>query len=406
MKALFIGYVWPEPLSSAAGIRTWNLLEALLQGGWEVTFASPSQTNGFTQSLEKKGIQTASIQANDSAFDVFIKDLNPSLVIFDRFVIEEQFGWRVHEVCPNALRILDTQDLHFLRRARQRALEGEQPIQLISEDTYREIASIYRCDLTLVISDFEYNLLVNQFQIPQELLLLQRFSYRPAPAPRSFQERSHMVMIGNFRHPPNRDGLIWFKNHIWPLIRKEIPDLEVHLYGAYPSKEIMALTHRATGFIVKGPALDQYETLSQYRVNLAPLRFGAGIKGKISDGWWCGTPAISTSIGAEGMHEDFPFGGCIADHPQEFAQHASELYTNDELWLQHQNHGLSLIEKLYSSTQSFLARVQSIYDHLQTHREMNFMGQLFSFHGLRSTKYFSRWIEEKSKRLSSEKSHN
>ena len=406
MKALFIGYVWPEPQSSAAGLRTWNILEALLQSGFKLTFASPSQRNTFTQKLEDRGIDTVCLQANDPAFDLFIKEFDPNIVIFDRFVIEEQFGWRVQEHSPQALRILDTQDLHFLRRARQRALENHQPIELLSEDTLREIASIYRSDLTLIISDFEYQLLVKEFKIPEDLLLLHRFIYPSPPSPPPFEKRSQMMMIGNFRHPPNRDGLIWFRDQIWPLMRQNRADLEVHLYGAYPSKEIMSLSQKNSGFIVKGPAVDQYLTLSQYRVNLAPLRFGAGIKGKISDGWWSGTPVVTTRIGAEGMHEGLDFGGFIADHPHEFAQHALNLYQNPKLWLKHQDHGLALIQALYSPSNLILDRVQRIQKHLQTHREKNFIGKLLSFHGLRSTKYFSKWIEEKSKRLSREKSHN
>ena len=406
MKVLFIGYVWPEPTSSAAGVRSWNIIHSLMAAQTQITFASPSQVNSFTDSLSRKGIHTVTIQANDPSFDAFIKELDPQIVIFDRFVMEEQFGWRVQENCPNALRLLDTQDLHFLRRSRQKALESKEEPQLITEDTYREIASIYRCDLTLMISDYEYKLLTSQFNIPSDLLLLQRLSYSAPKSPRSFHERDHFMMIGNFRHPPNRDGVLWFRDQIWPIIRKKLPQAEVHFYGAYPPKEMMSLTQKSSGLIVKGATPDQYLTLSQYRVNLAPLRFGAGIKGKISDGWWTGTPVVTTSIGAEGMYEGLPFGGIIADRPEDFANAAVQLYSDPNEWEQCQFRGQKIIHQLYSESTNLMQRIHCIQSQLSTHRKNNFIGTLLSFHSMRSTKYFSKWIEEKSKRLSSQESHD
>ena len=208
------------------------------------------------------------------------------------------------------------------------------------------------------------------------------------------------MMIGNFRHPPNRDGILWMKKEIWPLIRKTLPSAEFHCYGAYPPREIMNLSDRASGFIIQGATADQYLTLCQYRVNLAPLRYGAGIKGKISDGWWTGTPVVTTSIGAEGMSGGLALGGIIADSPESFAQAAIQLYSQEQDWNHSQTLGLELIRALYSRSEAFTQRIQYLQKNLEDHRKANFMGTLLSYHTLRSTKYFSKWIEEKSKRLS------
>src|SRR5690606_1820186 len=99
------------------------------------------------------------------------------------FVMEEQFGWRIEKNSPNTVQILDTQDLHFLRRARQKAIENSTPLQLETDDLWRELGSIYRCDLTLILSDYEKSLLETEFQVPKELLHLYRFHYPKAPAP-------------------------------------------------------------------------------------------------------------------------------------------------------------------------------------------------------------------------------
>src|SRR5690606_37474589 len=118
--------------------------------------------------LEAQNISVKNIQLNDASFDEFIKELNPEIVLFDRYISEEQFGWRVSENCPDVLKILDTEDLHFLRKAREEAVKKEIPVyeaNLFSETAKRELASILRCDLSLIISEYEMELLQNTFHI-------------------------------------------------------------------------------------------------------------------------------------------------------------------------------------------------------------------------------------------------
>jgi len=112
---LVIGFVWPEPNSSAAGTRMEQLLILFKQWGWKVTFATPAMESDFMIDLAAIGVEKKAIKLNCTSFDVFVQELNPTMVFFDRFLMEEQFGWRVAEFCPNALRILDTIDLHCLR---------------------------------------------------------------------------------------------------------------------------------------------------------------------------------------------------------------------------------------------------------------------------------------------------
>lgn len=409
MKVLIIGYVWPEPTSSAAGLRDDSLIQIFRDAGWAVTFMSPAKENDFSERLRQMGVSTASFEANDSRFDAWIRELGPDLVVFDRFVIEEQFGWRVQEALPDCMRVLDTQDLHFLRRARMQAVKegksmrevAECGFDLVTEDALREMASVYRNDLTLMISDFERDLLVERFRVPAELVELFQFCYPPMPdGLPEFEGRRDFVMIGNFRHPPNHDGVMWFKREIWSLIRRELPDVEVHLYGAYPPKEIMALDDARSGFRVLGWAEDQYEVLRRYRVNLAPLRFGAGIKGKIADGWWCGTPVVTTPIGAEGMTGGKVFGGSVGFQPAELARAAVELYRSETLWREARDRGLGLMRELFDHERNAAALVRTLGELkgcLRERRARNVVGAMLWHHQFKSTKYFSKWIEEKNK---------
>lgn len=408
VKVLFLGYGWPEPRSSAAGLRSMNLIDAFIDSGWEIVFCSTSKKNEHSLNLEARGIRTEQMHFNDPLFDLFISQELPDYVIFDRFLTEEQFGWRVQHFSPNSIRIIDTIDLHFLRREREKHLKagmslpdlGECKFNLSTPDAFREVAAIYRSDCSLIISDFEMNLLVERLKVPQNLLFLSRFQYPElAPFP-SFEERSNFVMIGNFRHPPNLDALHWLKKDIWPRIHRHLPLAQVHIFGAYPTKEIMNLTDSKTGFIVKGPAEDQFQTLRQYRINLAPLRFGAGIKGKITDGWWTGTPVITTSIGAEGMSNDLPWGGEISDSLDEFILKSVELYQMKDKWEKKQAQGKIIIEELYSRVphaEDFIQTLDTLKQNLIQFRRENFIGGMLNHHLHKSTKYFSLWIESKNK---------
>ena len=212
---LMIGYVWPETNASAAGLRDWALLEQFRAAGWKVHYASPAKPNAFSEKLEELGVPTFSCEANEPRFDDFVRSLQPDFVLFDRFVIEEQFGWRVEENCPDAVRVTDTQDLHFLRRAREAALAAGWSLERIHEadplmieqfsreDQLREISSIYRSDLTLVISGFEMQLLRERYRVPSQLLLLQRLSYsaRPTEEILPFSERKQFRLHRKF--PPS-----------------------------------------------------------------------------------------------------------------------------------------------------------------------------------------------------------
>jgi len=274
---LIIGFVWPEPKSSAAGSRMIQLISCFLDKDYNITFASPSSKSEKSFDLESIGVNEIDIELNKSSFDIFIKHLNPTIVLFDRFMIEEQFGWRVAEQCPNALRILDTEDLHCLRRGRQQAIKDNWPFcdsYLFNDTAKREIASIYRCDLSLIISEFEMELLKDKFKINEQLLyyipfMLEEISVKQQEVLPNFRERIHFITIGNFLHDPNYDAVLYLKNTIWPLIRQKLPKVEIHIYGAYSSEKVNQLQNEKDGFLIKGFASEVNEIMQQAKVCIA-----------------------------------------------------------------------------------------------------------------------------------------
>jgi glycosyltransferase involved in cell wall biosynthesis len=406
---LIIGAVWVEPNSSAAGKRMLQLITAFLERQYIITFASSSQKSEKAIDLIAMGVETVSISLNKASFDVFIEELQPDIVLFDRFMMEEQFGWRVAESCPKALRILDTEDLHCLRKTRELCLKKNTNFSidalLIQDITKREIAAILRCDLSLIISTFEMELLQNTFKIGENILMYLPFLFDEITAEQqrkwqSFEEREHFVFIGNFFHKPNIDAVLTLKNKIWSTIRKQLPKAELHIYGAYIRPQIQELHNKKEGFIVKGFAQDANKVVEKAKVVLAPLNFGAGIKGKLSEAMLCGTPSVTTPIGVEGMAGNFPWNGFVTDDLAYFASKANELYTNEEVWNQSQLNGISIINSMYSKEKNghlFFNKIDEVQQDLEKHRTHNFLGGLLQHQTLQATKYMSKWIEGKNK---------
>jgi glycosyltransferase involved in cell wall biosynthesis len=405
-KLLIIGYVWPEPKSSAAGSRMLQLTEQFQKQDYEITFASAAKTSPNTFDLSTINVQTKAILLNDSSFDDFIADLKPDAVLFDRFMTEEQYGWRVAEQCPDSLRILDTEDFHGLRKAREVALKQgvEVSLEHIQNDTTkREIASIYRCDLSLIISEAEIEVLSSQFKIDENLLFYLPFLLNPISESEikqlpTFEEREHFVTIGNFLHAPNYNAVLYLKETIWPLIRKQLPKAELHIYGAYESQKVSQLNTVKEGFLIQGFAEDVNDVMQKAKVCLAPLRFGAGLKGKLVDAMQNGTPCAMSTIAAEGMFGEFEMNGFIEDKPEDFANKVVVLYTNSDDWNSSQINGFNGLNQRFNKTDfesGFADRITELIKSLKVHRQNNFVGNLLQHHTLQSTKYMSKWIEAK-----------
>ncbi|WP_077048184.1 glycosyltransferase [Pseudomonas sp. KK4] len=421
-NVLVIGYVWPEPRSSAAGGHMMQILESFLARGWTVTFSSPARSGEHRADLGALGIREVPIELNNSSFDAFISELAPDVVLFDRFMMEEQFGWRVEKHCPNALRVLETSDLQSLRDARHQrlkqrlkdsddandfsglfapALREEFEFMADTDLAQREIAAMYRCDLNLMISEVEIELLVEQFKMPRGLLHgCPLMVDLPTAPPVPFEDRAHFLHIGNFRHAPNWDAVLWLKTAIWPLIRERLPGAQLHIYGAYTPPKATALHNAAQGFHVMNWAEDALQVMSAARVCMAPLRFGAGVKGKIVDAMLCGTPNVTTPIGAEAMHGDEPWPGAITRTAREFAEHAVLLHQDKPRWLQAQADGLQLLAKRYQQAihgPALVERIEHCLEHLPAIRRDNFTGSMLRHHQHKSTQYMAQWIEAKNR---------
>jgi hypothetical protein len=530
-KVMFFGAIWPEPSASAAGVRTMSLLQVTRDMGCEVHFCAPARLHmapiSAFEALGVKAHGLAAINSND--VDECVKRIQPDLVIFDRFITEEMFGWRVRSICPEAAHVVDTQDLHFLRHARQHIVEeqlvysdpnlwnasiqasfspqsmplsatgsnfqGAQnlvfstptspskqnnpykssismssdtvvPSSLITDVDYyrqnlakfgpmldqeteplknlvtaskqvnvlqvakrypvvhsnmmRELAAIHRADLTLVVSHFEKDLLVRHLGVSPNKIEVSPFYYQNIPHTtwKQYKSKVGFSMIGHFKHPPNRDGIYWMKREIWPRIKRMIPSATIDVFGAHPDKVDMALTDTTSGFRVVGTlkADELTQRLQRARVNLAPLRYGAGIKGKIAENWFAGTPTVTTSIGAESMSAYLrqpdgtmahSFGGEVADTTEEFARLAVSLYIDATRWHRARAAGYEILTHNFNMsingplTQDALLRV---IEQRESLRDQNLVGSILWSAGYRYNEMFGRFVQMKT--LASQKQLN
>ncbi|MCR9181712.1 MAG: glycosyltransferase family 4 protein [Flavobacteriaceae bacterium] len=402
-KILKIFYTWPEPKTNGAGVRMMQLIKAFQNKKFQISFTSAAEKTMYSEVLKPYALQEKCIKINDSSFDEFVKTLNPDIVLFDRFYTEEQFGWRVAKNCPQALRILDTEDLHFLRYSREEALKSKIKVNYKnSEIAIREIASIFRCDLSLIISMAEIELLKEEFKIDKSLLhylpFIREMTLKEPLL--NFNKRQHFIFLGNFKHGPNIDAVLELKNTIWPLISKQLPEAELHCYGAYASQKINQLHNPKERFFISGWAEDAAVVIGNARVMLAPLRFGAGLKRKLIEAMQYGTPSVTTKIGCEGISNVEIWNGYIEDDPDDFALKAIQLYTDKKSWQEAQITGFNILDKRFYKTQfesEFLNKITFLQKNLTSHRLNNFVGSLLMHHTMQSTKYMGKWIEEKNK---------
>lgn len=398
-----------------------------LSRGYQVTLSSPSKERSesewghvkFPDGVEILPLPLNQSQVDDEHLGEMLKRLKPDVVMFDRFILEEQFGHWVYEYCPQAKVMLETQDLHFVRRARESVKDqflamdaGPEFYQTgpIAETALREVASILRVDHTFVVSSYEYQLLVDHFEVPASKVSWVPMvadavlaGEQPLPeAVKKFEERTGFCWVGNFRHQPNMDGLRWFRGEIWPRIRIRFPSAQVHIYGAYPSAEVMQWNKPQDGFHVHGQAESLASVFESARVNLAPLRFGAGVKGKILEAAAYQVPTVTTKVGVEGI---LPAGQTVQDHfpgmeantSQYFAETCIALHEDHTLWTKMHRRAIELGTHL--TVAGAESRIAAAFEHLErlkaAGRFPSFTSRVMRHELTNSHKYFARWIEAK-----------
>jgi glycosyltransferase involved in cell wall biosynthesis len=252
----------------------------------------------------------------------------------------------IRKHAPNAKIIFDTVDLHGLREQRAAELGSDALLLRNAQATMKaELAVIAAANMTLVVSPFERDWLHEKLPDAQVEVLSNLHEIHGSSLP--FTQRHDLVFVGGFRHPPNVDAVLWFAREIFPLVRAALPQIRFHCIGGNVPPEILALSS-LDGIVVHGHVPDITPYMDGARIALAPLRYGAGVKGKINLSMAHGQPVVATSCAVEGMHLTNRRDVLVADDAKIFAERVIELYRDETLWNQLSVNGLENVHTHFS----------------------------------------------------------
>ncbi len=345
---LIIDATTPDATQDAGSVRLINLFRLLLNQNCRVTFFADNRAwvDGSSDILQQMGVEVwyspflksprEFLQENGHRFDT---------ILISRHYIAEQYVQMVRSLAPRAKLVFDTIDLHFLREQRQAELTHDDKLLQQSMDTQRrELAVAQAADLTLVVSPYEKEVL--ERIAPQVNVDVLATIHDVHGCRVGYEDRRDIMFVGGYQHSPNVDAVVFFVKEVMPLILARLPEVRFHIIGSKAPPEI---TRLASDHVVYHGFVENLEPfLDDIRIAVAPLRFGAGIKGKINTSMSYGQPVVSTSLGIEGMYAGDGNEVLIADTPESFANAIVRLYGSEALWNTLSHNGLANVERYFS----------------------------------------------------------
>jgi len=297
-KLLIIAHLWPESNTTAAGQHLLALIQSFKNAKYQVHFGCTTDKTPLGDPFIEDAIIVHKIALNCNSFDELILDLRPEVVLFDRFISEEQFGWRVYKNLPQCCTLLNTEDLQSLRLSRSNGKEEEWE----TTDTFkREIASFYRVDKVLIISREEINRLTALLpSIGSKLIYTPLIVHRREIATTNHRKPWSFVFFGSGKHPGNKATLHRILE-MWPNILKIQPESSLIIFGAYYTESLMNKAKKLKQVSFLGWVEDLDTVLINYQFLLSPTPFGAGLKGKILQSINNGVICLCTSLASEGI---------------------------------------------------------------------------------------------------------
>lgn len=348
-RVLVVDALTPDPTRDSGSVRLVNIMRLLMEAGAHVVFmpANRRHDGDATATLQRLGVETwfrpyagrlpAWLKRHGRSFDA---------AIVCRHYVAREFLPLLRRHAPRARLLFDTVDLHYLREQRGAELASDAALARAAAATRRlELQVVRDSDVTLVVSEAERDVL--GIDAPGARVELLSNVHEVAGPGRSFAQRQGLVFVGGFRHPPNVDAVIWFVGDVLPLIRASRPDLDFHCIGSDMPAAILALGG-SDGLTLHGHVPDLGPFMDGCRIAVAPLRFGAGVKGKVNLSMAHGQPVVATSCAVEGMHLRDGEDVLVADTPQAFAAAVLRLYEDEALWNRLASNGLENVARHFS----------------------------------------------------------
>jgi glycosyltransferase involved in cell wall biosynthesis len=262
-----------------------------------------------------------------------------------RHTVAGQYASLVRKLAPRARLLFDTVDLHFLREQRAAELSGNASMARQAQASRKsELSLIEQCDVTFVVSPHEQALLATE--VPKARVELLSNIHDIYGCRRPYAGRRDLVFIGGFGHPPNADAIRWIAKDILPALRARLPDITVHVIGDIPEAARMEL--QTPGLQLHGRVPDLGPMLESALASLAPLRFGAGVKGKINMAMSYGLPVVATTVAVEGMRLEHLRDVWVADDVQGILAGVERLRSDELFWHELAEHSIANVRKYFS----------------------------------------------------------
>jgi len=348
-QVLVIDALTPQPDRDSGSLRLVNLMRMLREGGAHVVFLPSNRMHDgrYTQALQQAGIEAWHAPHAKRA-PAWLHEHGPRFdrVLVCRHYVASEFLPLLRRHAPQARILFDTIDLHYLRQRRAGELNADAMLLRTATRTREhELAVIARADTTLVVSEAERALLA--IDAPQANVEVLSNLHEVAGPGLPYAQRRDLVFVGGFRHPPNVDAVRWFIDDVWPQVRAALPDVRFHCIGGDVPPEIRERGDR-DGVLVHGHVADIAPYMDGCRISIAPLRFGAGVKGKVNLAMAHGQAVVATTCAIEGMHLLDGRDVLVADDAPGFAGAIVRLYDDQPLWERLAQAGLQNVRAHFS----------------------------------------------------------
>lgn len=338
MKILVVDAFMPMPERDSGSRRMVGLLHALLKMGHDLTFTAQESVRppAMVSPLEAQGIRVESVVLPDQKFDIVILS---RVAVAIKYLDEARAKW------PEALVIFDSVDLQHVREFRHAKLLGNAPLlQRALQVKHHELDICRRVDQVWVVTDTEKRLVENEVPAARVHIVSDPHELKSSDIP--FARRSGMIFVGGFLHQPNVDAVQYFASEILPSLRVNLPEADTYIVGSRMPDSIRALA--SPNLVMVGWLPDLSHLYDQVRVCIAPLRFGAGVKGKVLEAMAFGVPTVASSTALEGVPVESEEDVLVADEPLAFAAAVSRVHSDEELWTRMAQRGKNLVTGHYS----------------------------------------------------------
>jgi len=344
-RILVIETMTPDPTRDSGSMRLCQIFRLLNADGWYIDFMA-DDNDATPRDIARLAALGVAVHRGNAASWMRTHGATLDAVMLCRLPVADQYLALTRQLAPRARAVFDTVDLHFIREQRAATLTSNPALaRQATRSRRRELAMVEQADVTLVVSGDERDILATE--APRSRVELVSNIHDVAGRSEPFASRSGLLFVGGFGHPPNEDAVRWFSANVLPLVRANDPTIIFHVVGDIDDTTRSAI--ECEGMLIHGRVENLNPLLASTRISVAPLRFGAGVKGKVNQAMSHGLPVVVTTLAAEGMHLQDDIDAIIRDDATAMANAIDCIYHDEVLWTRLSDAGLDNVRRHFST---------------------------------------------------------